>query len=256
MKKIFALSCAVVLLLSCSKDEPGKDFKVVSFENVVLNSDGIHRGSLRTGQKWLWDADEFIFTVDDLTFVTAIDPIYGSWAGVEVSGNASMDEAVSGPANDSYVYGVKGAMSTSKFAVIYDNSPGAMNDADKARFKPYMAFDPGVEKVVDHLYIANSAYFYWYAKTGTGDFMNGPGFENGDYFGVRITGYDRYGAEKGHVDFDLADYRNGRSWILGQWNRVNLTSLGLVNRVTFAVYGSDTYNAPGYLCIDEISVEE
>lgn len=251
MKKIFALCIGTLLLWSCEKSDPKPDPVVVSFENITLNGDGIFRGSTPTGQTWLWNAGECTFAHNGLTLVTAVDE-RGSWAGIQVSKNASVDPRASGYIYDSYVFGSGGAEGTEKFLVIYDNSPNATQGLDKTLYYPYILLGNDTERKIEKLYINNNSYFYWYAKTGAGDFMGGAGFQSGDYFGVTITGYDKTGARTGSRDFVLADYRGGKSFICSDWTEVQLSSLGKVNKLTFNVFGTNIDMVPGYLCIDQI----
>ncbi|HUT45289.1 MAG TPA: DUF4465 domain-containing protein, partial [Sedimentisphaerales bacterium] len=80
-----------------------------------------------------------------------------------------------------------------------------------------------------------------------------------DFFMLTITGKDIDGTVVGMVDFYLADYRfedNGEDYIVDTWQYVDLTSLGEVMSLEFALSSSDVgdwgMNTPAYFVIDTI----
>jgi len=111
------------------------------------------------------------------------------------------------------------------------------------------------------LYVTNSNYAYYsmlygddYAKKFGGDSGSDP-----DFFVLTITGKDADGNSVGTVDFYLADYRfedNGEDYIVDTWRYVDLTSLGVVVSLEFALSSSDLgdwgMNTPGSFVIDTI----
>lgn len=100
--------------------------------------------------------------------------------------------------------------------------------------------------------------------------LNGDGFakqfggvsgDDPDYLLLRITGYDALGASTGVIDFYLADYRfanNGLDYILTDWTNVDLSGLGAVKSLDFALDGSDAgfgyLNTPSYFALDDLIV--
>jgi hypothetical protein len=76
-----------------------------------------------------------------------------------------------------------------------------------------------------------------------------------DWFKVTITGYLN-NVQTSSVDYYLADFRNGKSFISRSWNKVDVSALGKVDKVTFAFSSSDNgafgMNTPAYVCIDDI----
>jgi hypothetical protein len=78
---------------------------------------------------------------------------------------------------------------------------------------------------------------------------------------LTISGYDAGGALTGSVDFDLADFRfvdNGLDFIIDDWTWVDLSALGAVKELGFALSSSDAsggfINTPGYFAIDGLQV--
>jgi hypothetical protein len=79
-----------------------------------------------------------------------------------------------------------------------------------------------------------------------------------DFFKLEIQGF-RGTAATGSVDFFLADYRfdnNSQDYLVDQWTRVNLSSLGPVDSLQFALSSSDVgqfgMNTPAYFAMDRI----
>ena len=71
------------------------------------------------------------------------------------------------------------------------------------------------------------------------------------------TGYNACGENLGSVDYYLADFRNGKSFIEKGWANVSLVSLGKeVHKVSISFSGTDIgdygLNTPTYCVIDEI----
>ena len=81
-------------------------------------------------------------------------------------------------------------------------------------------------------------------------------FDAGDWFKIIITGFSTNGNQTGKVEFYLADFRNGKSYICQEWTEVNLKSLGKVNKLEFTFESTDSgeygMNTPAYACIDDI----
>jgi hypothetical protein len=80
-----------------------------------------------------------------------------------------------------------------------------------------------------------------------------------DFFKLEIQGF-RGTVATGSVDFFLADYRfanNSQDYLVDQWARVNLSSLGAVDSLKFALSSSDLgqfgMNTPAYFAMDRIA---
>jgi hypothetical protein len=90
---------------------------------------------------------------------------------------------------------------------------------------------------------------------GTPDGTNGE-----DWFRLLIIGVDQNGDNTDTVTFYLADYRfanNAQDYILNTWQSVDLTSLGSVYGLNFALESSDVggfgMNTPAYFALDNLS---
>lgn len=105
--------------------------------------------------------------------------------------------------------------------------------------------------------VTNTTYTYFTIKDGN---QFSRKFASGDFFTLTIVGYaglDGAGATVGEVDFDLADFRDGRSLIVNTWNTVDLTSLAGAQSLRFGLRSSDNdtnfgMNTPAYFAADRL----
>lgn len=81
-----------------------------------------------------------------------------------------------------------------------------------------------------------------------------------DYFLLTITGRDAANASTGSVEFALADYRfanDALDYIVMDWAFVDLTGLGTVSALEFALASSDNgpfgMNTPAYFALDDLA---
>ena len=137
------------------------------------------------------------------------------------------------------------------FAVVHYNDYIASTEKNKAAF---ILPEP---TVVEYVKVANSTYTYWAIKTGDDGFGSCRAYKDGDWFKVTFTGYNACGENVGSVDYYLADFREGKSFIEESWAYVDLSSLGrCVNKVEISFSGTDIgeygLNTPTYCVIDEI----
>ena len=111
--------------------------------------------------------------------------------------------------------------------------------------------------VVPGFYITNSSYAYT-------SMMNGDGFAKkfgkGDWLLLTITGYDANNEVTGTKEYYLADLRDAATaYIINDWRYVDLSGLGAVAKVGFALTSSDTgaygMNTPAYFCFDDFGAE-
>jgi len=136
----------------------------------------------------------------------------------------------------------------------------------------YMDFWNGVNptvtlatpSVVDFAWFANTTYGYYAVRDGS-DFSKKFGGDTGDdedWFLLTITGKNAAGAATGPVNFYLADYRfadDSEDYIVKDWTKVDLTSLGTVKSLEFTLSSSDSdpdfgMNTPAYFAMDTLTV--
>ncbi|MBR5393730.1 MAG: DUF4465 domain-containing protein [Bacteroidaceae bacterium] len=111
--------------------------------------------------------------------------------------------------------------------------------------------------VVPGFYITNSSYAY---NSLTGGDPYAKRFDKGDWFKLTITGYDADNEVTGTKDYYLADLRDeATAYIINDWRYVDLTSLGEVAKISFALSSTDNgdwgMNTPAYFCFDNFGAE-
>lgn len=110
-------------------------------------------------------------------------------------------------------------------------------------------------------WITNSTYAYLAIKDGNDGYNNQTKFEADDWFKITATGHDANGNSIGHIDFYLADYRNGKTEIVNTWKWFDWSSISNAEYITFEMSSSDTdpdlgMNTPAYFCLDGITLIE
>ncbi len=117
---------------------------------------------------------------------------------------------------------------------------------------------------LDGLYVTNNSYTYYALRYGS-QFSKRFGGEtgaDGDWLRLTITGQDAAGESTGKVEFYLADFRSldsAEDYIVKSWEFVDLTSLGAVKSLQFALDSTDMgpfgMNTPGYFALDTVVPE-
>ncbi len=209
----------------------------VTFENLGLPVDSFWNGSDASGG----------FTAGKAYFYNSYNSQYGSWTGFAYSNKT--DSLTPGFGNMYSSANGKGAMNSATYAVGYISAyggPTAISLKAEAR-----------GKTVDGFFINNNTYAYQ-------SMLNGDSYSkkftshDSDWFMLRIYGYFN-GNVTDSVDFYLADFRfadTTKAYILKSWKWVDLTSLGNVDSLTFALSSSDNgqwgMNTPAYFCMDNL----
>lgn len=118
--------------------------------------------------------------------------------------------------------------------------------------------DATTERVIDHVWIANATYPVLSMRNGD-QFAKKFSYENQDWFKLSVTGVKADGTKTATVEFYLADFRTADApGILTEWTKVDLASLGAVNKVEFNLSSSDSgmygMNTPAYFCLDDVAI--
>lgn len=152
------------------------------------------------------------------------------------------------------VYGVTktgGRNGSSNFAMHYgykDSSPYNMTEN-----LPYIYFKDNTPRIIDHMYVNNSAY-------AISCYMDGNGLtakiDEEDWVKAIATGYDIDGNVTGTAEIYLC---NGPDNIVTEWTKWDLTSLGMVYKVEFNITGSSDngygFSQPAYFAYDDVAVQ-
>jgi len=242
---LFLAAIALAFVFSSCQSETEKESIItfVDFEKVSLNTDSIWNGSDLSGEKV---DNSYISTINispasfENTFTTA--SWGGSWEGIAFS--SKTDELTPGWINEYSSIAGSGAYNSSQYALAFDTAT--------------FAFPAGLngEYQIKSMMLTNSTWAYWEIKNGSGF---GKKFVADDWFKVIITGYLNK-VKTGEIEYYLADYRSGKSFLSSQWNKVDVSSIGKANQVTFTFDSSDKgqfgVNTPKYVCIDNIEFEQ
>lgn len=213
------------------------DADIATFEDLVLPAESYWNGSDESGG----------FTSGSAFFNNNYNPTWGSWNGFSYSNIT--DTTSSGWTAQYNVITGSGQGGSANYAVGYVGGSQP----------PTITFDTA--GLIDGLYVTNNNYAYYsmlngdaFAKKFGGNSGNDP-----DWFMLTITGKDVDDVVTGTVDFYLADYRfadNNIDYIVKTWQYVDLTSLGTVKTLEFALSSSDVgdwgMNTPAYFVVDTI----
>ena len=220
-----------------------------TFEEMTLDAESSYNGAGVEGETvtdtWGSQVTKSHFTSGGFRFTTLFNPQYFSWSGFAVSNETSTAYANYA---DQYRNCVGSGYKGSKnFAVVF---PSGMNEA---------AEPVGGPATVSGMYVTNSA---WNVSAYLeGDGMTPGAFTTGDWCLLTITG-THADETTATVQVYLADYRSANEadhYYINQWQWVDLTALGEVKALTFAITSSRFNDwgmtTPGYFCMDNLGGE-
>lgn len=245
----FALmACAALTLglVSCEQNNTETKEYMVTFEDVTLGEQGYWDGSdmqvegVQEEDEWGSMTTNYYsaFVSGVASFNNKYTKEYGSWLGFACS--SLTDTKTPGYENQYSVVAGSGAYASKNFAVAFKE---AVLECPQNEYG-YMK--------AGSVMLANSTYAYLSMKDG--DSYTAP-FEAGSWFKVIVTGY-RGEAETGKVEYYLADFRDGKSFLSNQWETVDLSALGEVDKMAFGFDSSDKgeygINTPTYVCVDNL----
>ena len=228
MRKLdLLLRSAILLCIAISINA-----QTIDFEDFPLDSTGVYKGVPDTNS----------FSSQFATFENTFTDSY--WSGFAVS--SLTDTETPGFTNDLSVYDSGGA-SGSNFVVGY--AFGTLT----------MSFTK--ELNIGEISLNNGTFAALSMQNGDeiGKKFGGESGDDPDYFLMKIAGVNEVGDTTGIVDFYLADFRfedNTQDYIVQDWTAVDLSSLGAVSQLKFALESSDVgefgMNTPAYFCLDDI----
>lgn len=220
-----------------------------TFEEITLEAESNYCGAGVEGETvtdtWGSQVTKSHFTSGGYQFTTLYNPMYASWSGFAVSNETSTAYATYADQFRSCVgHGYDGS---SNYAVAFPSDMGE-------------AIEPiGGAAFINGMYVTNSAWNV-YAYT-VGDGMTPGAFATGDWCKLTITG-THADETTATVEVYLADYRSENEadhYYLNDWQWVDLSALGEVKSLTFAVSSSRNNDwgmtTPGYFCIDNFGGE-
>jgi hypothetical protein len=190
------------------------------------------------------------FTSGGIEFPNQYDDQWNYWSGGFIYSN-STDNTTAGYTNDFSAYTGVGAAGSANYGVNYGSGH----------------LDFGTEKALISIAITNTTFAALSMLDGDnfgkqfGSPNNAQGTPDGtngeDFFRLLITGYDADNDSIGTVIVYLADYRfadNNEDYILDEWENVDLTPLGNIRYLDFALESSDNNGSgmltPAYFALD------
>ncbi len=237
MKKI--LSFAMTLFLATQAMAQN----VASFENLTLPSSNYWKGVAAV-------PTVSTFTSSGFNFTNAYDTAYGgSWSGFGYSA-LSDSISISYTTNELAAFPAKGASNSMIYGVAYESYNPSFNS---------ITFTPA--STLSTVQLCNTTIAYRSMQNGDGFAKKFGGLTGNDpdYFKIKFTGW-KSGVYTNEVDFYLADFRdsnNANDYIIKDWTNADLSSLGIIDSVTFKMYSTDTNSfgikTPTYFCLDNLT---
>jgi hypothetical protein len=213
---------------------------ISDFEDLTLGAESYWNGSDSSGG----------FQSGDAYYKNNYNTMYGSWDGFAYSNITNT--TTSGMAGQYNAIAGSGQGGSSNYAIGYIGWTEL----------PVVTLD--AEMVIEGLYVTNNNFAYYSMLNGDAfsKKFGGTSGNDADWFMLTITGKDSGGEAVGTVDFYLADFRfsnNALDYILNQWGEVDLSLLGAVKSLEFALSSSDNgtwgMNTPAYFAMDTVVPE-
>ena len=231
MKKIFFVLICLCFAGGVLADDADRS----NLENLILAAESSWNGSELDGS---YDATG-TFTSGSVTlsnyYSYDADFMFSSWGGFAYSNIT--DTLTEGLDGQYHAIVGKGQDNSQNYTIGYYNT--------YAQGLPVATFE--LPQIVSGAYFTNSNYAYYSMHNGDGFAKK---FEAGDWFKLTITGKDENGDVTDTVEFLLAD----GSSIVDTWTWVDLSMLGTVKSLEFALSSSDSgffgMNTPAYFCMD------
>jgi hypothetical protein len=219
----------------------------VDFEDLSLAAESYYNG----------DDDEGGFDSGQARFNNLYDDsFYAYWEGFAYSNTT--DTTTEDYTNQFSAYPGSGADNSTVYGVGYQPGPYGYGTVPTITF-------PEEIRIIQAA-ITNTTYAYYTMAKGyfTAKKFGGDTGDDKDWFLLTFTGKDSDGNVTGTVAFYLADFRfdnNAFDYILDEWTTVDLSGLGRVKSIEFALTSSDTdpdpaigMNTPSYFAIDNIEL--
>lgn len=234
MKKSFLFVAALALTFAaCKPSYDVEDKTVATFEEAAITP-AQTESVYHLGQTGTFTSGNFVFTQE--VSVSEWGTYYFGNVVSNKTGNTYKDD-MDGDKS------VKGGARNGKNFLVWTAS---YSGADGIKLKQ-AAKVPG-------MYVCNSVYAY--ASMTKGDDFAGEPFGDDDWFLLTISGSLEGKAVNTQVPFYLAKGKN----IIADWTYVDLSTLGKVDELHFALTGSRTgdygLNTPAYFCIDDLGASK
>ena len=217
----------------------------IDFESLTVPDTGFFNGAT----EYSGDGDAQIISYEEGLanfYVNYTDAgAYDYWNGFAYSNQTDLDTA-DYTNYSAYSPDGGGVNGSSNYGFVYTYSSDTMT------------FDQVVS--VQYVMVANSVWAYKFMDGSDG---SGHTFETGDFLKLTITAVlddngtlgDSSDDTLGNsLDFYLADFTNGNSYIINDWADINLAPLGNVKGLKFSMTSSDDYT-PTYFAMDNLTYD-
>ncbi|HTO16257.1 MAG TPA: DUF4465 domain-containing protein [Edaphocola sp.] len=211
---------------------------VSDFENLSIPSGGVVlTDSVTNGTYFTFESGNVRFDAGKAS--------WGGWELFNVSNDTSVTFSFPASMNSNITGG--GHSGSSNFGVAFVNSD-YMGNYD---YIPVGAKLINNANRVSGVYVTNSSYTYDYIANSS--FYN----NNSGYFHLIIKGYNNGVESPDSVIVFLADYSLTTPKLLNSWEYADLTSLGIIDSLTFNLETNDVgafgSNTPSYFVMDNLS---
>jgi len=233
-KQVLVLAALALTFVACQKNKSDVDDKfVATFEEAAISP-------AEPESTYVYPADSTVYLESGNFQVQQTVAYKGTYVTGAVISNITDTEFESYLDANKSVAG--GAYEGKNYVVWYND-----------------AYEPGVIKlksaaVVPGMYVCNNVYAY--NSMTEGDAYAGEPFGKDDWFKLTITGSLNGRSVNTFVSFDLAKGTD----IVTEWTYVDLSMLGEIDELSFAMTGSRTgaygLNTPSYFCIDNLGAKK
>ncbi|MCR5138884.1 MAG: DUF4465 domain-containing protein [Bacteroidaceae bacterium] len=259
MKKNFICLMAVMALfaiVACTPEDEGENYtvKTLTFEGSTwdaLIDSPQYGGKLLYGPKGEGADTNYYSWSDEATQLASSGLVnawgsYCYWNGGQAISNYTLPNFDKATYQEQLSVCTKGGHGGSKNFCVHDGTGEVGN-------LPALSFKDGVARVIESMYVVNTAYMLNVVKYGDGYSIEP--LKDGQYAEVVAYGYDAEGKQTTKATFRLVD---GPNKVVTDWTIWDLTSLGEVTKVEFAVTGNVNndygFALPAYFAYDDVAV--
>lgn len=270
MKKLFPLLCAFALLAACGKNDNDPRYLTLDFEGSEVPLAG--PTALGDNLYANYDGDDKFEKYQDPTTGLVLELLPSSYY------DDKPDFSAGGIAFSTWNYMTQDEIEEATTVVddwsnqcsVYYKDGRDRGGHDSWTFsvahcpayegpKTTLGFaDPDKEMVFESMWVMNTTYVALTILEGNAFAGTPPLEDEKGWLLLTVEGFNAAGRSTGKEKFYLADFREGGDGLVTEWSKVELESLGKVNKLVFSLSGSDTgeygLNTPAYFCLDDIKI--
>lgn len=260
---------AAIGLLSALGGEARAGIVTATFEDLALAPESSWRGPDPNGEVVQGPYGDVMlgsFETGGISFVNKSDLEYGSWSGFAYSNATDVETPGHGNQFSAFAGGGRGGEGNYGVAFGYHDleanvfTDDPFDPTNIGHLEGLPSFTLPIGASIAGMYVTNTTYAALSLIEGdvfTGRPFGGEDGSIADWFKLSAYGTDAFGTVlDAHVDFYLADNRQGRMFILDEWEYMDLSALAGAERLYFNLSGtlSGDYglNLPGYFAVDDV----